>query len=140
MSTKLEQVDEKFQVKRYKIQYPISAYTFPRETRIQQVRFDDKYIHVELTDGRALSVPRGWIPTVQNALPEEREKYEISRDRTMIIWNPDKCAINDEVRIADYLESTNPPSKVVAERKTEYRTKPTARKRPAITHKTRASR
>jgi hypothetical protein len=56
MSTKLEQVEEQFQVERYKIQYPISAYTFPREARIHQVRFDDKYMymHVELSDGRAL--------------------------------------------------------------------------------------
>jgi hypothetical protein len=28
---------------------------------------------------------------------------EISRDRTMLIWDPSRCAINDEVRIADYL-------------------------------------
>ena len=33
-----------------------------------------------------------------NAPPEEREKYEISQDRRMIIWDPDKCSINDEVR------------------------------------------
>lgn len=117
MSTKLEQVEEQFQVKRYKIQYPISAYTFPRETRIHQVRFDDEYMHVELTDGRILSVPLRWIPTLHNASPEEREKYEISRHRTMIIWDPDKCGINDEVCIADYLGPNNG-----AERLTEQKT------------------
>jgi hypothetical protein len=57
----------------------------------------------ELTDGRVLSVPLWWIPTLHNATPEEREKYEINRSRTMIIWDPDKCSINDEVCIADYL-------------------------------------
>jgi Protein of unknown function (DUF2442) len=103
MSTKVEQVEEKFKVKRYEIQHPVSAYTFPRETHIHQVRFDDKSMHVELTDGRVLSVPLWWIPTLHSASPEERGKYEISRDRTMIIWDPDKCAINDEVRIADYM-------------------------------------
>jgi len=97
----------RLQVKRYKIQYPISAYTFPRETRIHQVRFDDRYLHVELTDGRMISVPLWWIPTLHNAAPEEREKYEISRDRTMVIWDPDKCTINDEVRIADYMGPTS---------------------------------
>jgi len=44
-----------------------------------------------------------WIPMLYNATTEEREKYEINRSRTMIIWDPDKCAINDEVCIADYL-------------------------------------
>jgi hypothetical protein len=103
MAIKAEQVEEQLQVKRYKVQYPISAYTFPREAHIHQVRFDDEYMHIELTDGRVLSLPLWWIPTLYDASPEEREKYEINRDRTMIIWDPDKCAINDEVRIADYL-------------------------------------
>jgi hypothetical protein len=105
MATEAEQVEEQSEVKRYKIQYPISAYTFPSEARIHEVRFDDEYLHVELTDGRKLSIPLWWIPTLYNAAVEEREKYELDRSRTMIIWDPDKCAINDEVRIADYLRS-----------------------------------
>ena len=103
MTTKIEQTEEPFQVKRYKIQYPISAYTFPGEAYIHQVRFDDEYIHVELTDGRILSVPLRWIPTLYNATPEEREKFEIDQSRTMIVWDPDKGAINDELSIANYL-------------------------------------
>ena len=103
MATSAEWVEEQFQVKRHKVQYPISDYVFPREVRIHQVRFDDEYMRVELTDGRILSLPLWWIPTLYNATPEEREKCVINRDRTMIIWDPDKCAINDEVRIADYL-------------------------------------
>jgi hypothetical protein len=103
MATREELVEEQIEVKQYKVQYPISAYTFPQEARIHQVRFDEESIHVELTDGRVLSVPLWWIPSLYNALPEEREKYEINQSRTMLIWNPAKCAINDEVRIADYL-------------------------------------
>jgi hypothetical protein len=107
MATKVEQIEERFEVKRYKVQYPISAYTFPREARIHQLRFDEEYMHVELMDGRMLSVPLWWIPTLYNAPPEEREKYEFNQSRTMIIWDPDKCAINDELRIADYLGPRN---------------------------------
>jgi hypothetical protein len=103
MATEVEHVEEQFAVKRYKVQYPASAYTFPSEARIHQVRFDEEYLHLELTDGRKLSVPLWWIPTLYNASPEEREKYEINRSRTMLIWDPDKCAINDEVRLMDYL-------------------------------------
>ena len=107
MVSKVEQIEEQLEVKRYKVQYPISAYMFPSEARIHQVHFDDEYMHVELTDGRMLSVPLWWIPTLYNAPPEERGKYEINRSRTMIIWDPDKCAINDELRITDYLSPCN---------------------------------
>lgn len=106
MCTKARPSEEHVQIKRYKVQYPVSAYTFPREARIHRVWFDEEYMHIALTDGRQLSVPLWWIPTVYNAEPEEREKFEISRDRTMIIWNPDKCAINDEVSIFDFLGPT----------------------------------
>ena len=97
----------KSQVKRFKIQYPASAYTFPRDAIISIVRFDDDFVHVELTDGRIISVPLWWIPTLYNATSEEREKYELSSDRRLIVWDPSKCAINDELRIADYLSPVN---------------------------------
>lgn len=105
MSTKVKETKDQVEAKLYSIQYPLTAYTFPSDARIHTVRWDDVYIHIELLDGRIISIPLWWIPTVHNAEPEEREKYEISRDRTMIIWDPEKCAINDELRVIDYLES-----------------------------------
>jgi hypothetical protein len=90
-------------LKLYDVAYPASAYTFPREALLHRVRFDKDYMHLELTDGRIISVPLWWIPTLHNAAPEDREKYEISQDRKMIIWDPDKCSINDEIRVDDYL-------------------------------------
>jgi len=92
----------------YKIPYPASAYTFPRDALIHRVRFDERYIHLELTDERILSIPLTWIPSLHNATPAEREKYEISQDRKMVVWDPDKCAINDEIRIDDYLNPIPP--------------------------------
>ncbi len=90
-------------VKRYAIAHPVSEYTFPRQATIHDVRFDDAYIHVDLTDGRILSIPLWWIPTVHNAPAKDRLTFEISRSRTMIIWDPDKGSINDELRLEDYL-------------------------------------
>ncbi len=87
----------------YDIGFPLSAYIFPHETLLQDVRFDDTYIHLHMTDGRRLSVPLQWIPTLYHAHPAEREKFEISPNRKMVVWDPDKCAINDELRIDDYL-------------------------------------
>jgi hypothetical protein len=103
MSLEAERVETQATVKRYEIQYPVSAYTFPSEALIHDVRFDDEYIHIALTDGRELSIPLWWIPTLYNAPPEALAKYEINRSRTMIIWDPEKCSINDELRLADYL-------------------------------------
>ena len=100
-----EQTEERIKVKRYEIPYPVSAYTFPQDASIRDVRFDDVHIHIELADGRILSVPLRWIPTLYHASPDEREKYEIDPSRTTILWDADKCAINDELHIADYLGS-----------------------------------
>jgi len=107
MATKAEKTDKRSSAKRYKVQYPISAYTFLHEARIPKVHFDSKYMHVELTNRRMLAIPLRWIPTLHSARPEGREKYEINPSRTMIVWDPAKCAINDEVRIADYLGPGN---------------------------------
>ena len=107
MRTKAELVKEQIEAKQYEIQYPVTAYTFPREAYISQVDFDEEHIHVRLTDGRRLSIPLWWIPTLYNAPQEELGKYEINRSRTMIIWDPGKCAINEEIRIADYLRAVD---------------------------------
>jgi hypothetical protein len=106
MNTGIKQTVEKMKVKRYKIQHSIDEYTFPREAYIHNVRFDEKHMHVEFTDQRVISIPLWWIPTVYNASDEDRNKFEISESRTMIIWDPNNCAINDEISIADYLGPT----------------------------------
>lgn len=86
MNTEVKQTEERIRVERYEIPYPVSAYTFPREASIHHVRFDDVHIHIELTDGRILSVPLQWIPTLYP-----------------LLWDADKCDINDELHIAAYL-------------------------------------
>jgi len=106
MVTGTKQTNEKMKVKRYKIQHSIDEYTFPKEAYIHDVTFDEKYMHVELTDERVISIPLMWIPTLYNASDEDRKKFEISQNRTMIIWDPEKSAINDEINIVDYLGPT----------------------------------
>ncbi len=90
-------------IRRYEIQYPITAYTFPTEVRIHRAWVNEEYLHVELMDGRVLSIPLSWIPTLYNADPAQREKFEISRDRRWLIWDPETSGINEEIRVADYL-------------------------------------
>jgi hypothetical protein len=66
MVTGTKQTNEKMKVKRYKIQHSIDEYTFPKEAYIHAVNFDDKYMHVELTDERVISIPLMWIPTLHS--------------------------------------------------------------------------
>jgi hypothetical protein len=70
---------------------------------IHDLQISDEYFQFELTDGRLLFVPLWWIPSVYNAAPEDRRKFTISRDRKMVIWDPDECSINDELGIDDFL-------------------------------------
>ena len=117
MVTSVKQMDEKVQVKRYKVQHSIDEYTFPKEAYIHNVKFDEKFMQVELTDQRVISIPLWWIPTVYNASMEDREKFEINQSRTMIIWDPEKCAINDEINIVDYLGPARDEVKAVYTRR-----------------------
>jgi hypothetical protein len=93
-------------VKRYKIQHSIDEYTFPKEAYIHAVTFDEKYMHVELTDERIISIPLMWIPTLYNASDADRRKFEVSQNRRMLIWDPEKSGINDEINILDYVGPT----------------------------------
>jgi hypothetical protein len=92
----------------YDIPYPASAYTFPKHARIKTARFDRNSIHLDLTDRRVLSIPLRWIPSLYHAAPKERAKFEISCDHRILIWDPAKCAIDDEIRLDDYFGSISP--------------------------------
>jgi hypothetical protein len=122
---------EKISVKEFKIQYPLRDYTFPTDALIDMVRFDETYMHVTLVDGRILSIPLKWIPTLSHAKPEERGKYQINQTRRMIIWDPSVCEINEEIRIEDFLGPMQSveysvgeePIRVVREKKVSYKKK-----------------
>ena len=106
MVTGTKQTTEKMKVKRFKIQHSIDEYTFPKEAHIHDVTFDKRYIHIELTDERVISIPLMWIPTLYNASDKDRRTFQISQNRRMIIWDPEKSGINDEINILDYLGPT----------------------------------
>ncbi len=59
------------------------------DARTSELRFDVKI------------APENGLPCL--APLEELEKYEINPSRTMLVWDPARCAINDELSIADYL-------------------------------------
>lgn len=59
-----------------------------------------------MTDERVISFPLMWIPTLYNASDKDRRTFQISQNRRMIIWDPEKSGINDEINILDYLGPT----------------------------------
>ena len=124
----------KVSVKAYKVKYSLRDYTFPKEVKIVSVRFDETYMHVTLTDERIVSIPLKWIPSLYHAKPADREKYKINQTKRMLVWDPAKCEINEELRIEDYLgpvnagtdyyskEQVDDISNIVREKKPTYKT------------------
>ena len=47
----------------------------PTTALAQSVEFDEDMMHVFLTDGRIISVPIIWFPSLCEATPEQRECY-----------------------------------------------------------------
>lgn len=61
MTTDVDLVTGEYPVKRHKDQYSVPEHTLPREATIRTVDFDGEHMHIELTDGRIMSVPLHWI-------------------------------------------------------------------------------
>jgi hypothetical protein len=49
----------------------------PTTALAKSVEFDDVMMKVAFTDGRVLSVPLAWFPTLCDASPEQRARCEI---------------------------------------------------------------
>lgn len=99
------------EVRHYPIRYRVHDYTFPTADTIKAVRFDDTYIHIELSDERLLSIPLHWIPPLRDASPQAREQYRIGEDQDVLIWDPEESDINEILRLSDYLTVRALPSR-----------------------------
>lgn len=51
------------------------------------VTFDEHSFHVQLSDGRSLSVPLAYFPRLLNATPEQLGQFEISGGGTGLHWD-----------------------------------------------------
>jgi hypothetical protein len=58
----------------------------PTSALAKLVEFDDELMHVYLTDGRVISVPIIWFPSLRNASPEQRAQYEIGGGGHGLHW------------------------------------------------------
>jgi len=51
------------------------------------IHFDDRYLHVELEDGRIISTPIDWYPELQKASFEQLKRYRFICRGTGIEWS-----------------------------------------------------
>jgi hypothetical protein len=51
------------------------------------VRFDEKMLRVQLSDGREISVPMNWFPKLRNATPEQRSNWKLIGNGVGIHWD-----------------------------------------------------
>ena len=54
--------------------------------RGKSVRFDDRYLLVELADERVIATPLAWYPELLQAAPEQRQHWQFICDDSGIEW------------------------------------------------------
>jgi hypothetical protein len=52
----------------------------------KSVTFDNRYLHVELNDGRVISTPLNWYPELLNASVKSLREYQFICQGTGIEW------------------------------------------------------
>jgi uncharacterized protein DUF2442 len=78
----------------------------PKTALAQSVRFDKEMMHVDLTDGRIISVPLSWFPVLKRAQPKERKKVEIGGGGIALHW-PD---LDEDLSIAGLMAGVDTQS------------------------------
>jgi hypothetical protein len=60
--------------------------TISKSANATRLWFDDNKMYICLEDGRELSVPIDWFPTLRDATREERENWRLIGDGEGIHW------------------------------------------------------
>ena len=53
----------------------------------KEIFFDSDMLHIQLLDGREISVPIMWFPKLRDAKPEQREKWRLIGRGIGIHWD-----------------------------------------------------
>ena len=68
------------------------------------VRIDEDNLHVELTDGRQISVPLAWFPRISSASAAERENWRLIGAGSGIHWED----LDEDLSVAGLLRGSRP--------------------------------
>lgn len=78
----------------------------PSSALAKAIAFDDAMMAVTLTDGRVISVPLAWFPTLRDASAEQRGRYVIGGGGVALHW-PD---LDEDLSVAGLLAGGDPRS------------------------------
>lgn len=76
------------------------------DLRLVGFDFDERFMHVQLNDGRTISIPLEWYPTLVKATDAQRRNYELDHDGEGAHW-PD---IDEDLSLKSFLLG-NPAAK-----------------------------
>lgn len=86
----------------------MNTLTNTADERIKAVRIDENLITVDLMDGRIISVPLVWYPTLMNATREQLMNWEIAGGGYGIHW-PD---LDEDLSSEGFLRGAPSPKKL----------------------------
>jgi hypothetical protein len=66
----------------------------------KDVFFDSEMMHIQLLDGRIISVPLMWFPKLRDAKPEQREKWRLIGKGIGIHWDE----LDEDIEISSLLK------------------------------------
>ena len=78
----------------------------PTSAIAELVKFTEDTMQVYMADGRILSVPLIWFPTLHTATPEQREQYRIGAGGRGLHW-PD---LDEDLTVAGLLAGADTQS------------------------------
>ena len=70
-----------------------------RTAHAKNVYFGEERLHVELADGREISVPLRWFPRLENATNEQRQQWELIGPGVGLHWED----IDEDISVAGLL-------------------------------------
>jgi len=64
----------------------MSILTYSKSANAVDIWFDDIQMHIFLEDGRELSIPIDWFPSLRNASREQRDNWRLIGDGEGLHW------------------------------------------------------
>lgn len=71
----------------------------PTSALASGARFDDELLHVDLVDGRTVSTPLEWFPSLRDATKAQRENWRLIGGGVGIHWED----LDEDVSVAGLL-------------------------------------
>jgi len=65
------------------------------------VRFDETMMHIQLLDGREISIPLEWFPRLRNASAKQRKNWRLIGQGIGIHWN----YLDEDISVPALLEA-----------------------------------